>query len=62
MNTQANNSLPLTGKVALVTGGSRSIGAAYSKAGRLSVETAKWLDQKRTRRSTKPASDSTANW
>ena len=31
MNTQANNSLPLTGKVALVTGGSRSIGAAVVK-------------------------------
>ena len=31
MNTQTQNSLPLTGKVALVTGGSRSIGAAVAK-------------------------------
>uniref|UniRef100_UPI000A985E62 SDR family NAD(P)-dependent oxidoreductase n=1 Tax=Azotobacter vinelandii TaxID=354 RepID=UPI000A985E62 len=32
MNTQANStSLPLAGKVALVTGGSRSIGAAVAK-------------------------------
>lgn len=31
MNTQINNALPLTGKTALVTGGSRSIGAAIAK-------------------------------
>lgn len=39
MNTLSNNTLPLVGKVALVTGGARSIGAAVVK--RLSADGAK---------------------